>query len=286
LPITQQDIDQAYSDLKSTYGGNREDYFGLLYLEKEFKLPQEEAANQNAFGGDDYGLDGFHIDTQRRNLYLFQFKWSPSHHLFKKSMERLIQDGMNQIFGNAPIDRNRNQMLFQLKSKIYENQAVIDRVLFHFVFNGDPEEAEASQVLDKLREDLEGKKFLVEEYFKRQVEVAIQFRNARRVGATRHKRVTHVYPIDIQDVLTRGGPNEELMHIGFIRLEDLHGMYSDMHQMFFERNIRAALDENAGPNRAISKALKDVVLEESVDPSEFAFHHNGVSLFAEKFRET
>jgi hypothetical protein len=55
--------------------------------------------------------------------------------------------------------------------------------------------------------------------------------------------------------------------------------------MFFERNIRAALDEKAGPNRAISRALRDVVLEESVDPSAFAFHHNGVSLFAEKFEK-
>jgi hypothetical protein len=63
-------------------------------------------------------------------------------------MERSIQDVMKQIFGNAPIDRNRNQVLFQLKNKLYENQSVIDRVLFHFVFNGDPEEAEASQALE------------------------------------------------------------------------------------------------------------------------------------------
>ena len=286
MPIAQQHIDQAFSDLKSTYGGVREDYFGLLYLEKEFKLPREEAANQNAFGGDDYGIDGFHIDTQRRNLYLFQFKWSRSHHLFKQSMERLIQDGMNQIFGNVPIDRNRNQMLFQLKSKLYENQAVIDRVLFHFVFNGDPEEAERSQVLDKLREDLEGKKFLIEECFKRKTEMAIQFRNAMRVGATERKRVTHVYPVDISDVLEREGPDGELMSVGFIRLQDLNGMYSDMQQRFFERNIRAALNENSGPNRAISRALKEVVLDESVDPSAFAFHHNGVTLFAEKFEES
>ena len=45
------------------------------------------------------------------------------------------------------------------------DQALIDRVFFHFVLNGDPAEAERSQVLDKLREDLEGKKYLSERGF-------------------------------------------------------------------------------------------------------------------------
>ena len=61
----------------------REDYFGLLYLEKEHNIPRDKALNQVAFGGNDYGIDGFHFDPERRNLYLFQFKWSDSHALFK-----------------------------------------------------------------------------------------------------------------------------------------------------------------------------------------------------------
>jgi len=285
-PITDQLIDQTYSDLRSVHGGVREDYFGLLYLEKEFKLSREEAAIQNAFGGNDYGIDGFHIDPQRRNLYLFQFKWSTSSDLFKQSLTRLIESGMNQIFGNTSFDQSKNPMLFQLRNRLYENQAVIDRVLFHLVFKGDPEEAERSQVLDKLREDLEGKKFLIDAYFNRPVEMAIQFRNALRVGATERRRVTHVYTIEIENLLERRGPSGEVMHIGFVRLMDLHAMYRDMGQVFFERNIRAALDEQVGPNRAIAKALKQIILDEIDDPSVFAFNHNGVTIFAQRFEKS
>jgi hypothetical protein len=72
--ITPRQVDQTFSDLRSTYGGVREDYFGLLYLEMEHQLLREKALNQVAFGGHDYGIDGFHFDPDRRNLYLFQFK--------------------------------------------------------------------------------------------------------------------------------------------------------------------------------------------------------------------
>src|SRR5580704_14076973 len=96
--INDRTIDQAYSDLRSTCGGLREDYFGLLYLEQEHKLPREKAVNQIAFGGNDYGFDGFQFDDQRRNLYLFQFKQSDSHAQFKGSMQRLIEVGLERIF--------------------------------------------------------------------------------------------------------------------------------------------------------------------------------------------
>jgi hypothetical protein len=82
-------VDQAFSDLKATCGGVRNDYFGLIYLEKEHGLSREKAVNQIAFGGNDYGIDGFHFDRDRKNLYLFQFKFTTSHSQFKESLHRL-----------------------------------------------------------------------------------------------------------------------------------------------------------------------------------------------------
>src|SRR5690606_3227017 len=96
MSITQREVDQAASDHRDTYGGVKEDYFGLLYLEREFGLSREVAATQIAFGGNDYGVDGFHVDTERRNLYLLQFKWSPSYTVFKESYQRLIAAGMER----------------------------------------------------------------------------------------------------------------------------------------------------------------------------------------------
>jgi hypothetical protein len=39
------------------------------------------------------------------------------------------------------------------QGSLLENQALIDRVCLHFVFMGDPEEADRSAVLASLRED-------------------------------------------------------------------------------------------------------------------------------------
>jgi hypothetical protein len=111
MAITDRAIDQAFSDLKQSCGGVRNDYFGLLYLEQEFGLERDRALSQVAFGGNDYGVDGFHFDREKRNLYLFQFKWSDSHAQFKPSFKRLTDAGMERIFGARTQDQYQNQLL-------------------------------------------------------------------------------------------------------------------------------------------------------------------------------
>lgn len=48
--ITDRQIDQAYSDFHGVCGGVCEDYFGLLYLEREYEVPRERSVNYVAFG--------------------------------------------------------------------------------------------------------------------------------------------------------------------------------------------------------------------------------------------
>lgn len=156
--INNRTVDQAFSDLRSICGGVREDYFGLLYLEQEHKVPREKAVNQVAFGGNDYGVDGFYFDQERRNLYIFQFKYTDSATQFQGSLQRLIDDGMKQIFLTPNRDDSKNQLLLQLRSGLVENRAIIDQICIRFVFTGVPEDAERGVVLDRLREDLENKK--------------------------------------------------------------------------------------------------------------------------------
>jgi len=62
MAITDRAIDQAFSDLKSSCGGVRNDYFGLLYLEQEFGVERDRTTAQVASGGNDYGVDGFHFE--------------------------------------------------------------------------------------------------------------------------------------------------------------------------------------------------------------------------------
>ncbi len=283
MNITQQHIDQVFSDLKPSCGGVREDYFGLLYVEHTFGLSREDAKLQLAFGGNDYGLDGYHLDSAAKNLYLFQFKWSANANLFASSFERLIADGMARVFGNATQDAQQNQMLMQLKRDLFEKREIVSRVLIQFVFNGDPAEADRSKLLERLREDLEGKKYLVDEFFGRTVDLAIEFRSSqtRRAGAIVQHRITHTYPLTLTKPIEREGPGGEIMHVGFVRLWDMAAIYRGMRQRFFERNIRAGLSEDEAPNRAISRALRQI-LEGKLDPKMFVFNHNGVTISAER----
>lgn len=283
MRITEQAIDQAMSDLRKTCGGVRQDYFGLLFLEQEHRVPREQAVTQVAFGGNDYGIDGFHFDRERRNFYLFQFKYSESYQQFKGSFQRLIDDGMRRVFAAEDQDGKQNPLIQQIKSTLLENQAVIDRFYVHFVFLGDPDAAEQSKVLEDLKETLENKKFLIENMLGRQVTLAVEFKSAKskRVGGSTHLQKTRVYPLHLGEMITRDGPGDERMHIGFVRLLDLQAIFVDMGQRFFDRNIRAALPPEGGVNRVLKGTFKRIVLDDKEAPQVFAFNHNGVTLAAE-----
>ena len=282
--ITDRKIDQAFSDLRGTCGGVREDYFGLLYLEEEHDVSREKAVNQVAFGGNDYGVDGFHFDKARRNLYIFQFKYTTSHAQFKDSLQRLIDDGMQQIFVQPNRDDKKNQILLQLRSCLMDNRALIDQICFRFVFTGDPGEAERSKVLDKLREDLENKRYLLNNVFgDRDVQFVVDFRSSGgRVGALSAPRQATTFTIALTNPVTVDGPEGQQMHIGSIRLVDLHDMHAALGSRFFDHNIRYGLGESEAVNRAISRSLRQIVLDQVEQPSVFAFNHNGITLYAER----
>lgn len=277
-------MDKAYSELKAVCSGVRNDYFGLIYLESEYGVTREKAINQIAFGGNDFGIDGFHFDKDRRNLYIFQFKYTSSYTQFKDSLHRLIEDGIEVAFFRSDLDSSKHQIITQLRSCLIENRAIIDQVCIRFVFLGDPLEAERSQVLDKLREDLENKKYLIDEFFgERQVALVVDFRSMTgKVGTTIDQKKTYKYELQINEMFSYKGPNGEIMYVGLLRLADLYRIYKDMGKLFFERNIRYGLGCGEAVNRAISHSLKSIILDGKEQPEIFAFNHNGISLYAEK----
>lgn len=67
MTITPREIEQVASELQPTRGGVTNDYFGLLYLEKKFGLSRDEASEQIACGGNDFGIDGYHADRAGRD---------------------------------------------------------------------------------------------------------------------------------------------------------------------------------------------------------------------------
>lgn len=207
--------------------------------------------------------------------------------MFKDTFKRLIEDGVVRIFTAPNRDEHKNQLLLQLRSCLHENRSVIDQICFRFVFTGDPQEAERSTVLDTLREQLENKKFLAEEFFKpREIGFLIEYRSTQgKVGIVRPVRGTSSFKVAMDDLVVVDGPSGEKMHVGFIRLADLDAMHRAIGPRFFDSNIRYGLGESEAVNRAIGRALKTIVIDQTEQPSVFAFNHNGITLFAEQVQE-
>jgi hypothetical protein len=283
MGVTKQALDQAFVEYGKKYGGLKEDYFALLYIAEEFGKPVDDVAHQIAFGGNDFGIDGFHFDRERRNLYVYQFKWSENYQLFRESLTRLAKAGMERIFGNPHQVQDQNEMLLQLKAALHENQAIIDRVLINFVFNGDPEQAENSAVLSALREDVEKKKFLIDNFIgPRDVTLSFQYlSNETKKKRPQVIKKTHRYTINMPSLIQTRTAGDQMMYVGFASLLELYDMYKDMSERLFERNIRAGLNSERPVNRAIRAAL-DRVLKGDQHGSEWALNHNGVTIFAER----
>jgi len=276
-------VEKLYSELGQKCGGTKDDYFGLIYLEKEMGVDRDHALNQIAFGGNDFGVDGYHFDRERKTLYIYQFKHSENHALFKDSMIRLIDKGMQVIF-SPNSEPSSNQILNQLYSCLIENREIIRQVCIRFVFVGDPEEAERSMVLDKLREDLENKKYYLDKFFKREdVSLVVEFRShSGRVGRVGVQQSSYNYSFELKNCFEVIGPKGEVLKIGLVRLFDLYGVYLNMGNRFFERNIRFGLGADEFVNREIDKAFRRILIDKTDEPGYFQFNHNGVSLYAEK----
>jgi hypothetical protein len=282
MAITKSEVDVIYQQHKSQFGGDPEDYFPLLYLTRQFEKQPSQLARQTLFGEEaPEGINAFHVDVNRRNLYLFQFQWTTDHQSFKEPLRRLARVGLDRIFGPTP--ENPGRLLTELRDRLFEDECAIDKVLIQFVYNGDPSEADKSVVLDALREDLEMKKHLIDKYFEgRNITLTFQFISNASLGPRigNHMRTTLRYEIGMESVLTSTAEQGERLYVGFIKMVDLYRMYREMGHRLFERNIRAGLDPDGPVNKRIRAALADVV-EGRSPASSFVFNHNGVTIAAE-----
>ena len=282
--ITETHIAQVASELKGRRGGVTNDYFGLLFLERVFEIPREEACEQIAYGGNDFGVDGYHVDRHAKNLHIFQFKFSKSADQFVGSMQRLITAGLARVF-DSKTQQAENAILREIKSRIYEWRNVIDTVYLEFVFTGDPDKAYENEALQKLREDLQSRSYLTQAFFGRAVPIVVRFRSTLKRG---HEEpyTPLTFDLNMSGDLSYIGPDGHTMHVGFAKLRDLHAMFIALKERFLDRNIRSLLagrkpGNETAVNRRLLKAFEEITISHKVDPGVFAFNHNGVTLYAE-----
>lgn len=287
MNIKEQEVQNLFARLKPTHGGVWQDYFSVLYLMREFGISEEEAATQTAFGNNDYGVDAFHLAGDRKNLYLYQFKWSADHKLFADSIRRLTAAGLERVFRASGQDKLQNGVLDQLKHVLHEKQDLVARVYVHCVFRGPLEAAENSKHLEALREELESCRYHLDGFFNRTVDLTFEFvsvAQAKRGVRVRASR-TIEFPISLENPADAAPtPSGQRMVVGFVPLHELHGYYKAMQHRLFDRNIRFGLSSDNPPNREIRRSLENIVMK-GAPPEAFAFHHNGVSIAAQALKK-
>ncbi len=284
MNITQKFLDDTYKQYKHTYEGSKNDYFAALFMAKKHERDLETMLENCVFGNNDYGIDSYYFDKDAKNLYLYQFKWSNNHELFKESYKRLIDYGIERIFGDPKQDSLTNSCIIRLKYKLDEYSEIINKVYIRFVFNGDVEKAEKSKVLENLREDLETKKYYIDKFFdNRSIQFFVEYlsNETNSILQVSKTKKTHKYNFPFTETGKIVASNGETFYLGFLTLHDLSLMFQEMQLRLFEKNIRAGLNPDKAPNRAMKNTLKAILIDESLDPEYFSFNHNGVSLYAE-----
>jgi hypothetical protein len=109
--INEKSLKDAFQKYSPQYDGKKQDYFALLYLSKEHHKEINEVSRNVVFGNYDFGIDAFYVHEEKKNLYLYQFKWSENYKLFEESFERLIKSGIEQIFSFSTQDKNTNPVI-------------------------------------------------------------------------------------------------------------------------------------------------------------------------------
>ena len=285
--ISQKQLDETYSRLATKHQGRKEDYFTLLYLEKEFGVTEEKAIQQISFYGNDYGIDGFYYDgPELKNLFLLQCKWSKDHFQFKETLERLINQGLERVFGNPKTDQNENQLLNRLRNVVYQNRNAIDQVWVRLIFNGDESIAANSRLLMDYLEDLESKKYVLQEFFQHKVDLRAVFVSNALMRTSSPQAVVAAHKYILPDM----GPLEVIrsdgatrMMVQLVSLRTLVEMYLDFGEKLFERNIRSSYgftQKKSMVNSNIKKSLRHCAIDGTQKPEDFTFFHNGVTLKA------
>lgn len=282
--IENKEINETHRVLSNQYRGRKEDYFALLYLTKRFKIPIDEAASFVSFGGNASAIDSFYYDKDAKMLYLFLFKCSDDHLQFKEPIERLALVGVQRLFASSSFQfyEGEDSFLTKLRACITDNHQGIEKITIHPVFNGDPVRAEKSRVLEILREYLESKKYIIDGFFGRDVDMIFQVMSSRKaMGHAFLRSQSPVYSIPSPDVPMKVSSEGNELILTFVPVGTLYRMYADLGDRFFEKNIRCEVNNGKMTRYEIKRSLSRMLAKEE-PPENFAFYHNGVTLTAQQ----
>jgi AIPR protein len=267
-------VELAHNSLRQKYGSVRNDYYGLIFIEKVLGVTRERALSQNAFGSGDKGIDGFHFDEENGTFYIFQFKASKDVAQIHTAMKKMAEIGLPEVFKNTP-SPDHQPILDSIKESLLTSKEQVERVRVEFVFRGDAEEVMNGAAYDALQEEIENNSWRFEELIGNAIPIEV---NVLSFDGLRPEAISEKYPIRIRNntkIRTIDGID---MYVGFVPIVDILTMHNALGSRFFERNVRFGLGSEGHVNRSLARAFRNMFLNDDVDVSAFAVNHNGITL--------
>src|SRR5688572_16551473 len=127
--VSTEQLVELYKKFSPSCGGRKEDYFGLAYIARKFDVEPEQVLSNIAFGGTQYGIDGYYLDKSSSTFHIFTFRWSDDHMSFKDPLDKLGSRGLDKIFVDLAKSSDDPPMIISLKSDLFQNWRSINNVV-------------------------------------------------------------------------------------------------------------------------------------------------------------
>lgn len=270
-----KEINEAWKKYGDRYRGVKEQYVGPVDIANKYKLPLPIAFDYFSFESHDTGFDGYYFDPGKGNFYFYLCNLKYSDDQILGHLQQFIENGLPQVFDQTDAKR---KLAKKAKMEAFEGRSKISNIIIKLIFNGQLEDLESSHVFQSLQEELEKKTLLMKDFLrKKDLAVSIVVDEDMVVAPAEE----HKYELTFDKGMRIDADGGEQMQMGFVRLMDMHKIHMEMKHRLFDKNIRFGLNEEKAPNVAIKNALRDI-LDEKISPDYFTFHHNGITIFAEK----
>jgi hypothetical protein len=270
-------INAAFEELKGRHGKVRNDYYGLVYMERVLQLPRREALEQTAFGNADLGVDGVAFDPESGVFRILQFKNTKDRQQLYGSMKTMADYGIKTLFDRSPVPDH--QQILDTGRRLLGEAGGLTQVLVQFVFRGDAADAEGSAIFRDLENRIQQHDYLFEKIAAHELPIQIQVQ-VRCFDGLMPERPSQRHSIRLEGATEISAADGTRMLVALVPLADLAAIYNAMGVQFLERNVRFGLGASGHVNRALSRTLRNLLLRNDADPSAFAIHHNGVTLSA------
>jgi hypothetical protein len=297
---------------KWVFGNSDDDVFAAWYLSRRYQVAPSDAVTQTADGSEggrrnyDYGLDGFNIvqsTGERPTLVLIQAKYTDSLTAIAAGLQDLekslprVSEALRCVPSEAPLE---NRVLVSLRRRIFELDADSRaglKVRFEVIHLSDADElivrTNTRRQWDELADSIAADPSL-ESWAPAEIAlVGPSLMGGAFPPPPPPPALWHDLAVNSVPLTVTLHDRPVTMHSGIGRLTQLVDLYNERRSDLFAKNVRYFINskqnEERGPSGKIKETLKQMCVPQrgdfGIDPELFAFHHNGVTIFARDVKQ-